>query len=51
MMVIKNYEYALWNSKSVELMVVDCLKSILVRKYNGYKIYIHNMAKFDIIFY
>jgi hypothetical protein len=31
-------------------MILDCLKSILVRKYNGYKIYIHNLAKFDIIF-
>jgi|SRR5882762_155967 len=31
-------------------MILDCLKSILTRKYNGYKIYIHNMAKFDVIF-
>jgi hypothetical protein len=31
-------------------MVLDCLKSILIRKYNGYKVYMHNMAKFDIIF-
>jgi hypothetical protein len=31
-------------------MILDCLKAILIRKYNGYKIYIHNLAKFDIIF-
>jgi hypothetical protein len=31
-------------------MILDCLKSIFIRKYNGYNIYIHNMAKFDIIF-
>jgi hypothetical protein len=31
-------------------MILDCLKSILIRKYNGYKVYFHNMAKFDIIF-
>ena len=31
-------------------MILDCLKSIFIRKYNGYKVYIHNMAKFDIIF-
>jgi hypothetical protein len=31
-------------------MILDCLNSILIRKYHGYKVYIHNMAKFDIIF-
>jgi DNA polymerase type B, organellar and viral len=31
-------------------MIISALKSILIRKYNGYNIYIHNMAKFDIIF-
>jgi DNA polymerase type B, organellar and viral len=32
------------------MMILDCLKSIFVRKYNGFNVYIHNMAKFDIIF-
>jgi hypothetical protein len=31
-------------------MLLSALKSILIRKYNGYNIYIHNLAKFDIIF-
>jgi hypothetical protein len=31
-------------------MILNALKSIMIRKYNGYKVYIHNMAKFDIIF-
>src|ERR1700688_550982 len=31
-------------------MILTALKSIMIRKYNGYKIYIHNMGKFDIIF-
>lgn len=35
---------------SVEQMILDCLKSILIRKYKGYKIYAHNLSKFDIIF-
>ncbi len=35
---------------SVEEMMLTCLKSLLIRKYNGYKIYAHNLAKFDIIF-
>jgi hypothetical protein len=31
-------------------LILSALKSILIRKYNGYNVYIHNMAKFDIIF-
>jgi hypothetical protein len=31
-------------------MILDCLSSIFIRKYTNYKVYIHNMAKFDIIF-
>lgn len=31
-------------------MILDCLNLITTRKYNGYKIYVHNLAKFDIIF-
>ena len=42
--------FGLWDYNSLEEMILDALKSILIRKYNGYKVYIHNMAKFDIIF-
>lgn len=42
--------FGLWDYNSVEEMILDCLNSILIRKYHGYKVYIHNMAKFDIIF-
>jgi hypothetical protein len=31
-------------------LILTALKSILTRKYNGFNVYIHNMAKFDIIF-
>jgi hypothetical protein len=31
-------------------MILDCLFSLFRRKYNGYKVYVHNLAKFDIIF-
>jgi hypothetical protein len=31
-------------------MILDCFSSIFIRKYDSYNIYIHNMAKFDIIF-
>jgi hypothetical protein len=31
-------------------MILECLKAIFIRKYKDYKVYFHNMAKFDIIF-
>jgi hypothetical protein len=45
------FSFYLSDYNSVEEMMLDCLKSILIRKYKGYSIYAHNMAKFDIIFY
>jgi DNA polymerase type B, organellar and viral len=47
---INCYSYWLGNYSSVEAMILDCFKDILIRKYNGSKVYIHNLAKFDIIF-
>jgi DNA polymerase family B len=44
------FSFYLSDYNSVEEMMIDCLKSLLVRKYNYYKVYAHNMAKFDIIF-
>jgi hypothetical protein len=44
------YSFGLWDYNSVEMMINDCLKSIFIRKYNGYNVYIHNLGKFDIIF-
>ena len=46
---IKSYFY-LSDFKNVNELIITALKSIMVRKYNGYNIYMHNMAKFDIIF-
>lgn len=28
-------------------MIIDCMKDLMVRKYNNYKVYIHNLAGFD----
>jgi len=36
--------------KNVDELIITALKSIMVRKYNKTNVYIHNMAKFDIIF-
>jgi hypothetical protein len=35
---------------NVRELIITALKSIMIRKYNGYNVYMHNMAKFDIIF-
>lgn len=44
-----NYFYIL-DYKNSEDMILSALNSIMIRKYNGYNIYVHNLAKFDIIF-
>jgi hypothetical protein len=35
---------------NVDELIITALKSIMIRKYHGYNVYMHNMAKFDIIF-
>jgi hypothetical protein len=46
----KESTFAIWDFTNYEDMINSALKSIMIRKYNGYRIYIHNMGKFDIIF-
>ncbi len=45
-----SYSFGIWDYSNVDEMIIDCLTSIMSRKYNGYNVYMHNMAKFDIIF-
>lgn len=47
---IKTQTFYISDYKNYEDMILNALSSIMIRKYNGYKVYIHNMAKFDIIF-
>jgi hypothetical protein len=42
--------FFLTDYKNQEELIITALKSILLRKYNGYNVYMHNLAKFDIIF-
>jgi hypothetical protein len=42
--------YILSDFKDSEELIITALKSILISKYNGFKIYVHNFAKFDAIF-
>lgn len=48
---INSYSYWLGNYSNVEGMILDCFKDILIRKYNNSNVYIHNLAKFDVIFF
>jgi hypothetical protein len=42
--------FYLTDYKNVDNLIITALQSIMIRKYNGYNVYMHNMAKFDIIF-
>jgi DNA polymerase type B, organellar and viral len=42
--------FYLTDYENVDNMILTALKSIMIRKYNGYNIYMHNMGKFDVIF-
>lgn len=45
-----NYSYSLNFYKNSDNMIIDCIKDVMVKKYDNYKIYIHNLARFDGIF-
>lgn len=42
--------YFISNYKNVENLIMTAISDLMKVKYNGYKIYIHNFAKFDAIF-
>jgi len=44
------FSYFLTDYNSSEDMIITCIKNIMIKKYDNYKIYIHNLAKFDGIF-
>jgi len=44
------YSYYLTDFKSHEDMIIQAIKDLMVKKYDNYKIYIHNLARFDGIF-
>jgi DNA polymerase type B, organellar and viral len=46
--IIKNFYLS--DYQNSEELIITALRSIMIRKYNGYNVYIHNLAKFDVIF-
>lgn len=47
---VKTQTFILNDFKNPEELILTALKSIMIRKYNKWNVYIHNMAKFDMIF-
>jgi hypothetical protein len=44
------YSYSLLDYKNSDVMLVTAIKNIMCKKYDNYKVYIHNMSGFDGIF-
>ena len=47
--VSRSFYLADYNN-NVDLMLNRCIKSLLIPDYDGYKIYVHNLANFDSVF-
>jgi len=45
-----NYTYYLSNYNSSEDMIINALRDLMIKKYDNYIIYIHNLSGFDAIF-
>lgn len=39
--------YYITDYKNSENMIINCIKELMIRKYDNYKIYIHNLSGFD----
>lgn len=46
----KSFSFYLNDYDSIDKMMRACFDNLFIRKYNNYSIYVHNLAKFDIIF-
>ena len=47
---LNTLSYYLTDFKDSNAMLISAIKNIMVKKYDNYKVYIHNMARFDAIF-
>ena len=51
MMVMKKKTFYLSDFIDVRDMLINYVKALLISKYNNYKIYVHNLSKFDATFF
>jgi len=42
--------YYLTDYKDSNSMIINCIHELMIKKYDNYKVYIHNLARFDSIF-
>jgi|ERR1700712_3979442 len=47
---VKKLSFYLTDYKNYNDMIIHAINSIMKRKYNGYKVYVHNLSNFDGIF-
>lgn len=47
---IESYSYYIKDYKSSKDMIINCIKDIMIKKYDNYKVYLHNLSGFDGIF-
>ena len=46
----KSRSYYILDLKSSNNMLIQAIKNIMIKKYDNYNVYIHNLSKFDGIF-
>lgn len=46
----KSRSYYILDSKSTNDMLIQAIKDLMIKKYDNYQVYIHNLSKFDGIF-
>jgi DNA polymerase elongation subunit (family B) len=42
-----SFSYYLKNYKDPDDMIISCIRDLMVKKYDNYKVYIHNLSEFD----
>jgi hypothetical protein len=45
------FSYCITDYKNSEDMIINCIKELMVKIYDNYKIYIHNLSRFDANFF
>jgi DNA polymerase type B, organellar and viral len=46
----KLFSYYLTDFENSDIMLITAIKNIMIKEYDNYKVYIHNMSRFDAIF-
>ena len=47
---LKSLSYYLTDFNNMDDMIIACIKDITIKKYDNFKVYVHNLSRFDAIF-